>query len=155
MIRLATAADLDAVVALHTEARSTYYRGHLPDEEFAGPAELARSRAGWEAAVGRGAVLCAEHDGELAGVAAHRVDDGVAVLSQLHVAPARWRRGVGTQLHDACVAAWRAAGASRARLEVFDRNERARAFYAARGWLPDPDGPRDGDHLGLVLALAP
>ncbi|GGR27559.1 N-acetyltransferase [Streptomyces cinereoruber] len=155
MIRLATEADLDAVVALHTEARATYYRGHLPDAEFLGPEEVARSRAGWAAAVGRGIVLCAERDGEVAGVAAHRVDDGVPVLSQLHVSPARWRRGIGGELHDACVEIWHAAGAPWARLEVFDKNERARAFYAARGWTPDPETPRNGDHLVLRLTLGP
>ncbi|GAA2807628.1 GNAT family N-acetyltransferase [Streptomyces showdoensis] len=155
-IHQAVPADLDAVVALHTEARATYYRGHLPDEAFAGPGELARSRAGWAAAIDAGRVLGARDTaGELLGIAAYGERDGVMTLSQLHVAPARWRGGVGTALHTACVDAWRAAGVSTARLEVFEPNLRARAFYAARGWLPDPDTPRDGDHLVLRLTLAP
>ncbi|MFF0555285.1 GNAT family N-acetyltransferase [Streptomyces sp. NPDC004266] len=155
MIRPATADDLDAVVALHTEARATYYRGHLPDDEFLGPEAVAEARARWADAVARGAVLCAEDDGRIAGVAAHRVDGPAALLGQLHVAPARWRRGVGGALHAACVAAWRAAGATSARLEVFEGNARARAFYAAHGWTPDPDTPRSGRHLVLRLTLAP
>ncbi|MCB8904847.1 MULTISPECIES: GNAT family N-acetyltransferase [unclassified Streptomyces] len=155
MIRLATPADLDAVVALHTEARATYYRGHIPDADFLGPGEIARSRAGWAAAVERGAVLCAVRDGELAGIAAYGERDGRTHLTQLHVLPARWRAGVGTELHAACVDDWRAAGVTEARLEVFEKNERAQAFYAAHGWTPDPEAPRDGDHLVLRLTLGP
>ncbi|MFC8761958.1 GNAT family N-acetyltransferase [Streptomyces sp. NPDC057193] len=155
MIRFATPADLDAVVALHTEARATYYRGHLPDADFLGPEEVARCRAGWAAAVGRGAVLCAERDGEVAGVAAYGERDGLMHLTQLHVLPARWRAGVGTALHTACTDAWRAGGVTEARLEVFEKNARARAFYATHGWSPDPENPRDGDHLVLRLTLAP
>lgn len=158
MIRYATAADLDAVTVLHAEARATYYRGHLPESAYAGPEESARSRTGWAGAIDRGVVLCAEPDGEgagIAGIAAYGERDGVMVLRQLHVAPAQWRRGVGAALHAACVEAWRAAGVTTAVLEVFDKNERAQAFYAAQGWTPDPDSPRSGDHLVLRLTLAP
>ncbi|MFH9721416.1 GNAT family N-acetyltransferase [Streptomyces sp. NPDC017254] len=155
MIRPVTADDLDAVAALHTEARATYYRGHIPDADFRGPEELARTRAGWAAAVDRGAVLCAVRDGEVTGIAAYGERDGLMHLTQLHVLPARWRAGVGTELHAACVDVWRAAGVTAARLEVFEKNERAQAFYAARGWTPDPETPRDGDHLVLRLTLGP
>ncbi|MFF1511386.1 GNAT family N-acetyltransferase [Streptomyces sp. NPDC058326] len=155
MIRIANAADLDAVVALHTEARATYYRGHVPDAEFLGPEEVARSRAGWAAAVDRGAVLCAVRDGEIAGIAAYGERDGLMHLTQLHVLPARWRAGVGAELHAACTGAWRAAGVTEARLEVFEKNERAQAFYAAHGWTPDTEKPRDGAHLVLRLTLGP
>ncbi|RSS51851.1 GNAT family N-acetyltransferase [Streptomyces sp. WAC01280] len=160
MIRYATSADLDAVTALYAEARATYYRGHLPESAYAGPEELARTRAGWAGAIERGAVLCAEIQGEggeggvLAGIAAYGERDGVMFLTQLHVAPALWRKGVGGALHAACVEAWRAAGATTATLEVFEKNERAQAFYAAHGWTPDPDSPRSGDHLVLRLTLA-
>ncbi|MFF8828819.1 GNAT family N-acetyltransferase [Streptomyces sp. NPDC015131] len=156
MIRYATARDLDAITALHREARATYYRGHLPDDAFEGPAELARSRQGWAAAVDRGdAVLCAESDGALTGVAAFRPVGGAMTLTQLHVAPAHWRRGTGSRLHTACVEAWRAAGVAGARLEVFEHNARARAFYAHHGWVPDPVAPRSGNHLVLRLAVTP
>ncbi|MYS35489.1 RimJ/RimL family protein N-acetyltransferase [Streptomyces sp. KhCrAH-43] len=157
MIRTATQGDLDAIAALHTEARATYYRGHLPEEEYAGEAEVARSREGWARAVDRedATVLCAEadEDGALAGVAAYSVRDGVMTLTQFHVSPARWREGVGSALHHACVADWERRGVTAVRLEVFEPNERARAFYSVRGWVPDPDTPRHGDHLVLRLAL--
>lgn len=155
MIRTATPDDLDAIAALHLEARSTYYSGHLPDTEFAGPEELARSREGWSRAVDRGDVLVAERDGEPAGVAAYSRGEGTVTLTQLHVRPAHWRRGVGTELHTACLDVWRAEGITEARLLVFEKNERARAFYTAHAWTPDPDTPRSGTHLVLRLTLAP
>lgn len=156
MIRTATPADLDAIVALHTEARATYYRGHLPAEEYEGAEEVARSRNGWAGAVDRpgATVLCAERDGVLAGVAAFAERDGTMHLSQLHVAPGRWRTGVGTALHTVCVDAWRSAGVRTARLEVFAPNTRAQAFYARHGWAADPDLPRGGTHLVLRLDLS-
>ncbi|MCB5183355.1 GNAT family N-acetyltransferase [Streptomyces antimicrobicus] len=158
MIRTATAADLDAIAALHRRARATYYEGHIPEEAYAGEAELARTRAGWSAAVARpdGMVLCAERDGRLAGVAAFRTDAEGTTLTQLHVDPDQWRRGTGTALHEACVTAWRRAGITRARLEVYEHNLRAQAFYAHHGWRPDPAAPvRSGSHRTLWLTVAP
>ena len=157
MIRTATQDDLDAIVTLHTEARATYYRGHLPEEEYAGEAEVARSREGWARAVDRedATVLCAEADadGALVGVAAYSVRDGVMNLTQFHVSPAHWREGIGSALHLACVAGWERRGVTAVRLEVFEPNKGAQAFYSACGWAPDPDGARHGDHLVLRLAL--
>ncbi|MCT4355006.1 GNAT family N-acetyltransferase [Streptomyces sp. Je 1-79] len=155
MIRTATPRDLDAIAALHLQARATYYGGHIPDAEFAGPEELARTREGWSRAVERGDVLCAERDGEVGGVAAYSRGDGVVTLTQLHVRPDRWRRGLGTALHAACLDVWRAEGIATARLLVFEKNERAQAFYAAHGWTPDPDTPRSGTHVVLRLTVAP
>ncbi|WP_406098203.1 GNAT family N-acetyltransferase [Streptomyces sp. NBC_01013] len=155
MIRTATPADLDAIVRLHTEARATYYSGHLPEEEYAGEAEVGRSRDGWARAIDRegATVLCAEPDTILAGVAAYAPRDGVMHLSQLHVSPAHWRRGVGTALHTACVAGWQRDGVADAFLEVFVHNVRAQSFYAAHGWTADPDHPRAGSHLVLRLSV--
>ncbi|MEU9864366.1 GNAT family N-acetyltransferase [Streptomyces sp. NPDC047971] len=155
MIRIATADDLDAIADLHLEARASYYRGHIPDIEFEGPEELARTREGWSRAVERGTVLCAERDGRPVGVAAYGPVDGVMTLTQLHVLPALWRDGIGSALHGACVDIWRSLGVETARLEVFERNERARAFYTARGWTPDTDAPRSGRHLVLRLTVGP
>ncbi|MFD7324517.1 GNAT family N-acetyltransferase [Streptomyces sp. NPDC059875] len=158
MIRIATPDDLDAIAALHLEARATYYRGHLSEAEYAGPEELTRSRGGWSRAVERGDVICAERDGVLAGVAAYdRGDggDGAVTLTQLHVHPDHWRRGIGTELHTACLDVWRAEGLTAARLLVFEKNERAQAFYTAHGWTPDADAPRSGTHLVLRLTVEP
>jgi GNAT superfamily N-acetyltransferase len=138
---------------MHAEARATYYRGHIPAEAFDSPAEHARTRAGWAAAIGRGAVLCAEKDGTLAGVAAFREIDTVMTLTQLHVDPRRWRAGIGAALHAACVAAWQRAGVRTVRLEVFEHNRRGQLFYASQSWYPDPDEPRAGNHLVLRLTV--
>jgi RimJ/RimL family protein N-acetyltransferase len=158
MIRTAQPADLDAIAALHTRARATYYRGRVPEDHYGGELALARSREGWSLAVARpdhdGRVLCAEQDGEVTGVAAFRTAEGVTTLTQLHVDPAHWRRGTGAALHAACLDAWRRAGIERVRLEVFEHNHRARAFYAAHGWRPDPAHPRSGSHLTLWLTVA-
>ncbi|WP_330295752.1 GNAT family N-acetyltransferase [Streptomyces sp. NBC_00503] len=157
MIRTAHPADLDAIAALHTRARATYYRGRIPEESYGGAAELARTREGWSRAVTRtgteGGVLCAERDGELTGVAAFRTDGDETTLTQLHVDPVHWRRGTGAALHEACLEAWRRAGIRRVRLEVYEHNLRAQAFYARQGWLPDPAGAQAGSHRILWLAV--
>ncbi|MEU7553342.1 GNAT family N-acetyltransferase [Streptomyces sp. NPDC044571] len=159
MIRNAYPADLDAIAALHSRARATYYRGRIPEEAYAGAAELARSREAWSRAVARsdaeGRVFCAEQDGELTGVAAFRTSAGETTLTQLHVDPGHWRRGTGAALHAACLDAWRRAGIGRARLEVFEHNLRAQAFYAHHGWRSDPATPRTGSHRTLWLSIGP
>ncbi|MFE2845580.1 GNAT family N-acetyltransferase [Streptomyces scopuliridis] len=150
VIRTAVPDDLDAIAALHAEARATYYRGHLPEDDYDGPAERARTRAGWTRALAGedpdAAVLCAVDDSGVAGIAAYRPLEGIMTLTQFHVAPARWRRGIGGALHAACVTAWRRAGAGTARLEVYEHNRRAQSFYARHGWYPDP---RHDTHLVL------
>lgn len=158
MIRAAHAADLDAIAALHTRARATYYQGHIPEQAYAGDAEIGRTREGWSRAVARtiadgGGVLCAERDGALTGVAAFRTEDGETTLTQLHVDPDHWRRGTGTALHAACLDAWRRAGIRRVRLEVYEKNLRAQAFYASHGWRPDPAAPGTGSHRVLWLTV--
>ena len=63
--------------------------------------------------------------------------------------------GVGHALHAACLRAWRVAGHTAATLDVLWHNRRARTFYTARGWHPDPSrGPApDATHLTLTLRL--
>ncbi|MEU3316397.1 GNAT family N-acetyltransferase [Streptomyces sp. NPDC048387] len=157
MIRTALLEDLDAIAALHTRARATYYRGRIPEQAYAGEAELARSREGWSRAVRRpeaeGRVFCAERDGQITGVAAFLTADGTTTLTQLHVDPDHWRRGTGAALHAACLAAWRRAGVERVRLEVYGHNLRAQAFYASHGWRPDPAAVPSGSHRTLWLEV--
>ncbi|MGW0389685.1 N-acetyltransferase family protein [Streptomyces sp. NPDC003042] len=159
MIRTARPSDLDAIAALHIRARATYYEGRVPEDTYGGEVGLIRTREAWARAVARpaaaGAVLCAEQDGRVNGVAAFLTADGETTLTQLHVDPAHWRRGTGTALHAACVDAWRRAGADRVRLEVYEHNHRAQAFYAAHGWRPAPAATPTGTHRTLWLHLAP
>ncbi|MGW7060420.1 N-acetyltransferase family protein [Streptomyces sp. NPDC054904] len=157
MIRNARAADVNAIAALHVRARATYYEGRAPAETYAGDLAQARAREAWSRAVARtapeGEVLCAERDGEVTGVAAFRNADGETTLTQFHVDPDHWRRGTGAALHEACLDAWRRAGIERVRLEVFEHNLRAQAFYAAHGWEPEPSSGRSGSHLTLRLRV--
>ncbi|MFD3546442.1 hypothetical protein ACFWUW_12660 [Streptomyces sp. NPDC058655] len=43
----------------------------------------------------------------------------------------------------------------RVRLEVYEHNLRARAFYARQGWLPEPGSAPSGSHRVLWLSVAP
>jgi ribosomal protein S18 acetylase RimI-like enzyme len=71
------------------------------------------------------------------------------------VAPDRWREGIGTALHTACLEQWRADGKHTATLDVHVDNARAQAFYARQGWVPDPENPpaEDDHHLFLRYAV--
>nr|WP_240942858.1 GNAT family N-acetyltransferase [Planosporangium thailandense] len=125
-------------------------------------------RAAYERAVARPdrTALCAESGGGVVGFAAlgppfEPVEDAdpgsVAQLFGLYVVPERWDRRIGSSLHDESVRRWRQAGVVTARLEVWERNERARAFYLRRGWRPDGHerpGPGGYPYLRMVLSLS-
>ncbi|GAA5610363.1 GNAT family N-acetyltransferase [Streptomyces platensis] len=161
-VRAATAADLPAIAALHTGARAAYHRARFPDTHFDVVAERARRHDAWLRDLARGdtPALCAARHGTVVGAASyrHRADHHrpAVTLHQLHVDPHHWGTGVGRALHAACLRAWRAAGFSRAVLDVLWHNHRARAFYTRLGWRPDPDRrpAPDATHLTLWLDLA-
>ncbi|GGL83139.1 hypothetical protein GCM10010129_28530 [Streptomyces fumigatiscleroticus] len=146
VIRTVLSAEADVVAALHARARATYYPDGIPDDGTDRP-------AAWRAAIERpdGHVLCLVEEGRMVGLASFRTPQGASAelvrLFQFHVDPGHWRRGVGTALHAACVEQWRADGRRTAVLDVHTGNRRAQAFYARRGWLPDPGNPpAEGDH---------
>jgi GNAT superfamily N-acetyltransferase len=153
-IRQAVPAEAGTVAALHARARSTYCPEGVPDDgtDWA---------AAWRGVVERhdGQVLCVVEQGRIVAVASFRTPpDGAAdtvKLFQFHVDPEHWRSGIGTALHAACVEQWRADGRRTAVLDVHVRNERAQAFYARQGWVPDPARPaaEDDHHLGLRYAV--
>ncbi|MEV6794808.1 GNAT family N-acetyltransferase [Streptomyces sp. NPDC051320] len=163
MVRAAVPSDITTIATLHTAARATYYEGRIPVAEYASAEVLAHVRAGWVRSIARddGGVLCAEHEGDVAGVAAFRVIEGDVTgdmtLTQFHVDPARWSRGIGSALHTAVVEAWRRSGVRRARLEVYEHNLRAQRFYAAHGWQPARDVVRapDSAHLPMWREVPP
>ncbi|WP_030933596.1 GNAT family N-acetyltransferase [Streptomyces sp. NRRL S-646] len=146
VIRTALPAEAAAVAALHVRARATYYLDGLPDDGF-------DWQAAWSQAMERpdGQVLCAVRDARLVGIASFRNPEGAPAetvkLFQFHVDPDHWRSGIGTALHTACVEQWRADGRHTAVLDVHAGNDRAQAFYARQGWVPDPQNPpTEGDH---------
>jgi ribosomal protein S18 acetylase RimI-like enzyme len=192
-IRRATTEDLDALVEIHLQARDTYYRGVIADEELDDPAEHAELRAAYERGIALSdwamseramservlservlservlserAVLCAEQDGAVIGFVAlgtpfEPVVDAdprtVGQLFGLYVRPSHWGVRVGSSLHEESVRFWRSAGVTTARLEVWESNERARAFYARRGWRPDGHqrpGPGDASFRRLCLGVS-
>ncbi|MGW4568622.1 N-acetyltransferase family protein [Streptomyces sp. NPDC004561] len=156
VIRTALPAEAEKIAALHHRARSTYYPDGLPDDGI-------DWTAAWREAVERpaGHVLCVVEQGEITAVASFRTpQDGPAdtvKLYQFHVDPGRWRSGVGTALHAACVEEWCADRRRTAVLDVHVGNRRARAFYARMGWAPDPaNPPAEGDHhLCLRYPVSP
>ncbi|MGW2639630.1 N-acetyltransferase family protein [Streptomyces sp. NPDC001348] len=156
VIRTALPAEAEAVADLHVRARSTYYPNGLPEDGFDWVAR-------WRQAIERpdGHVLCAVRDDRLVGIASFRTPEegpaDVVKLFQFHVDPDHWRAGIGTALHTACVERWRADGRRSAVLDVHVDNARAQAFYAGRGWVPDPENPpAEGDHhLYLRYAVRP
>jgi ribosomal protein S18 acetylase RimI-like enzyme len=162
-IRRATVADLEAMLAVHTAARTAYYLAgglEATDPELADPAADAKRRAGWGRAI-EGAdrtTLCAvREDGgtTVVGIlSAGAPADGE--LYQIHVAPQAWGTGVGSRMHAAYVQELRAAGLPQGTLSVWGHNARARAFYARHGWLPDGGtipGPGGADYLRMKLSV--
>jgi ribosomal protein S18 acetylase RimI-like enzyme len=146
MIRTALPAEAEAITSLHARARATYYPDGVPED---GTDWL----AAWRGAVERehGQVLCCVEQGRILAVASFRTPRDTPAetvkLYQFHVDPDTWRRGIGTALHTACVAQWRADGRRTAVLDVHVDNHRALAFYARQGWVPDPENPpAEGDH---------
>jgi ribosomal protein S18 acetylase RimI-like enzyme len=155
VIRTALPAEAPAVAELHARARATYYPEGVPDD---GTDWLAVWRSAIERADGH--VLCVIEDGRIAGIASFRTAESAPVdtvkLFQFHVDPDHWRSGIGTDLHAACVEQWRADGKRTATLDVHVDNKRAQAFYARRGWTPDPENPPiDGDHHLYLRFLVP
>lgn len=156
VIRTAVPAEVPAVAALHARARATYYPDGLPDDGF-------DWAAAWRTAVARtdGQVLCAVEQGRIVALASFRRPQDAPAdtvkLFQFHVDPDRWRTGIGTRLHAACVDQWRAEGRRTAVLDVHVDNRRAQAFYARHGWSPDPGKPpaADDHHLYLRYAVPP
>ena len=162
-LRLASTADCAAVAAVHARARSAYYRGRVPDQELAEYAGTLPARYQEVMARPGMTVRCAEQDAVVVGVTVAGADRepgarqaGIARLYQIQVEPSCWRHGVGSRLMAACVRDWQAAGIGHARLDVWEHNARAQAFYARHGWRPDGrtrSGPDNSRYLGLALRV--
>ncbi|MGW1840531.1 N-acetyltransferase family protein [Streptomyces sp. NPDC002067] len=158
-VRAGGAGDLGPVVALHARARAAYDRARHPGDAPGPDTHRPAADRDWRHALAGpdARMLCAERDGTVVGAACHgpAAAPGTVTLHQLQVDPAHWGTGVGHALHTACLRAWRVAGHTAATLDVVWHNRRARAFYAARGWHPDPSrGPApDATHIGLALVL--
>jgi ribosomal protein S18 acetylase RimI-like enzyme len=154
VIRTALPAEAEIIAELHVRARSTYYPDGIPQDDF-------DWTEAWRGSIERpdGHVLCAVEQGRIVGIASFRNPDGAPAdtvkLFQFHVDPDRWRSGIGTAMHTACVEEWRADGKRTAVLDVHVDNRRAQAFYDRQGWVPDPENPpaEDDHHLFLRFSV--
>ncbi|MEU2613501.1 GNAT family N-acetyltransferase [Micromonospora sp. NPDC007271] len=163
-VREATLVDLDGIIDVHTQARVAYYgAGGLAPEAIVNPTSAQEQRTGWTAAIEspHKRVLCAVSGGCVAGIAAMgrplspKADASkTGQLYQIHVIPSRWGEGIGSILHAAFVRYLDEASLPVGMLEVWERNRRAREFYARRGWKPDGEfraGPDNSRYIGLRL----
>jgi GNAT superfamily N-acetyltransferase len=146
-IRPARLADATALAAVHLKSFRAGNGPHLSAEAVAARTPE-RNQAEWEGILahlpGRTAVLVAEIDGRLVGVAGagparDRDLDPAATgeLYALYVHPEVWGDGHGFALHEAAVRHLAAEGFGSAVLWVLDGNRRARRFYERRGWQTD------------------
>jgi len=122
-LRPATAADIDGLLQLWQEAAEN--RGRPSDTREAVTALLGRDP---------GAVIVAEHDGELIGSVIAGWDGWRCHLYRLAVRPAWRRRGAGSTLLQAAEDRFTALGAARVDAMVLDSNELGQNLWHASGY---------------------
>lgn len=159
--------DAEALARVHVESWRSTYPGLVPDDYLAGLSVEGRADAWRRLIAAAGAdrgVLVLEDDGDVIGFCHYgpsRDDDGddTGEVTSIYLKAERWRHGGGTQLLDAAVSAMTAAGYANATLWVLEGNDRARAFYEARGWVRhgavkvDDQGPFQLRELRYVRTL--
>lgn len=154
LVRPATLADLDSLVAAHAASSAEAYAHIFPPEApFPSDEEMAaRWRPALDSGVDSVAAFAAEVEGAVVGGAiADRVGSrGFGNLRHLYVRPEEWGRGAGRALHDAVVAWCAERGLSSIDLWVLERNERARSMYERWGWQLDPDDVLVHDGLDVT-----
>jgi GNAT superfamily N-acetyltransferase len=147
IVRPAAAEDLDALTRTHLAAFRAG-NGPLLPRRVLRQITTERMRDRWRSQIESPApgtlLLVAELGGAIVGTATSgppRDDEVDAAttgeLYSLYVQPRGWGAGHGSALHDAALAHLGATGLHRAMLWVLERNARACAFYAARGWSAD------------------
>lgn len=146
--RDATPDDAPAIAAVHVASWNAAYRGVIADDALD---ELTEGRLAeeWREGIERpdpaGSKVAVVGDGaEITGYSRYgpaRDDDldprEVAEVYGFYLHPDVWGRGGGTALMDHVVADLRRASFRSAVLWVVQVNERAQAFYRARGFAPD------------------
>lgn len=150
-IRSASPEDAVAIEAVHFASRDAVYRSRIPDWPDFVP-ERAERLARWGDWLRRPEIvtLVGEVDGELVGFVTVRAsadedEDATRVgeMPTLYVHPSHWRRGYGSALCSAALAAARELGYEELTLWVVDLNEGARRFYTAYGFVEDGKGTVD------------
>ncbi|MDA0366724.1 MAG: GNAT family N-acetyltransferase [Chloroflexi bacterium] len=151
-MRLATAADAEAIGETHVAAQRFAYRGVAPDRYLARLDPAARAdqwRAYLLAPPESLRVWVVERERSLAGFCGTHeasADEPAglpprsAELHWIHLRPEHVGTGAGRALMARALADLAARGFRHAVLWVLDDNVRARRFYAAGGWSPDGTG---------------
>lgn len=168
-IEPAALAHCREIAEVHVLSWQQAYAGLISAEYLAALSVDGRETA-WREAVVKGApqLLVAMADGRVAGFVAFgpsRDKDaapGTAEVWALYLAPACWSQGTGRALWLAALERMRAETCTSVSLWVLAGNERARRFYAAAGFTPDPAAAREFtiggarvSELRYVLALMP
>lgn len=145
-IRAAVLPDAARIADVHIRSWQAGYRGLLPQHLLDGLDPVAR-RARWEAILQHSdwpeqGTLVAEEADELVGftrLCSERDSrlSRAGEVAAFHVAPDRWRQGLGRCLMSAALAQLTHAGFDTAILWVVSGNERAIRFYEATGWRTD------------------
>lgn len=154
-VRVATLADLDAVIHIGT---TTWWATYPP---IAGDDYVARGIARWwtpestRPGVSAGRVRLAEDAGRPVGMAAYSVSGPVIDLWKLYVLPDAQGSGAGSALLASVV---EAAGSEQTtiRLAHKDGNAKARAFYERKGFVEtgrSPDEIGGPDNVWMELHL--
>jgi ribosomal protein S18 acetylase RimI-like enzyme len=145
-VRLAGAADADAIGRVQVESWSAAYTGLMPDEAVAGFDVESRQRQ-WREWLGDtsrpgSATFVVEDGGEVVGFASVGASsdeeaEAEAQLYSIYLHPSCWDRGIGRALLQRAEESMRSSGYRRGVLWVLEGNERAERFYRAAGWEQD------------------
>ena len=144
-MRPARGDDAARLAEIHVAAWRAACQDIVPSEQLARVSVAARTRdwTRWLALPGSSTFVCQIH-GRPAGFATvsplranGRPSRSLLELRRLYVDPEHWRRSVGRELVERVFSVARERGFTQVVLWVLTRNRRARAFYTARGGIPD------------------
>lgn len=150
--------DAARIAEIHVLAWQAAYEGILPQDSLDN-LSIPQRQAFWERrlASGDSTVLVAMRGTDLIGWLVYGksrdddADSGVLEIYGLYVDPRGWRSGVGFRLWSEFRQRVAAAPVDEVTLWVLAANARARAFYEAMGFTPEPGRVRDFGHGCAVL----
>ena len=153
IVEAATAEQFDEVRSLIRDFVQWHRQTHFADialiDRYFDPVAFEAELAGLPGKYGppTGALLLASHEGQPAGcVAMHDIGDGAAEMKRMFVRPAFRGLGIGRTLADGIVAAARAAGYGRMRLDTSRNQIEAVGLYRRVGFKPiEPYYPLSDD----------
>jgi GNAT superfamily N-acetyltransferase len=156
-LRSARLSDAQALAVLHVATWQHAYRGLLPDD-FLDGLSLQSSIDRWQLALvdPHRHVWVACEAGRIVGfvsLGGSRDDDATPGLTgevyAMYVHPSAWQHGVGSALMARALDELAALGCVEATLWVLRHNQRARAFYEARGFVADGGAKVDVNAVGI------